>query len=166
MKWRIAAVFCLVLALAWRGQAFAQTQMTSTGTNYGSTTWKVMPVDQDHMVFIGEQVGVRVDDSGKGPFNNTATHIAMILYMEKGVFRTHGYETHVDKDGDKIVWEIWDFPAGTNKGKGKILYTTGKFAGMQGTVDYVLQPTPKDFPEGTSRTICQEVWKLTLKNPL
>ncbi len=166
MKWRVAAVFCLVLVVALGGQAFAQTQMTSTGTNYGSTTWKVMPVDQDHLVFIGEQVGVRVDDSGKGPFNNTATHIAMILYMEKGVFHTRGYETHVDKDGDKIVWEIWDFPAGTNKGKGKILYATGKFAGMQGTVDYVLQPTPKDFPEGTSRTICQEVWKLTLKNPL
>jgi hypothetical protein len=141
-------------------------QVTSTGTNYGSSEMKVMPVDQDHLVLIGEQVGVRVDDSGKGPFNNLATHIAMIMYIEKGAYHYHGYETHVDKNGDKLVWEIWDFPAGTNKGKGKLITATGQFAGMEGTVDFVLQPTPKGFPEGTSRTICQEVWRLTLKNPM
>ncbi len=166
MKWRVAAIFCLVLVVALGGQAFGQTQVTSTGTNYGSTTWKVMPIDQDHMVFIGEQVGVRVDDTGKGPFHNMATHIAMIMYMEKGEFVYHGYETHADKDGDKVIWEIWDFPAGTNRGKGKIIGATGKFEGMEGTMDFVLQPTPKGFPEGTTRTICQEVMKLTLKNPM
>lgn len=166
MKWRVAAIFCLVLVVALGGQAFGQTQVTSTGTNYGSTTWKVMPIDQDHMVFIGEQVGVRVDDTGKGPFHNMATHIAMIMYMEKGKFVYHGYETHADKDGDKVIWEIWDFPAGTNRGKGKIIGATGKFEGMEGTMDFVLQPTPKGFPEGTTRTICQEVMKLTLKNPM
>jgi hypothetical protein len=165
MKWQFAAVFCLALFVGLGGQAFAQTQMTSTGTNYGSSEMKTMPIDQQHVVLIGEQVGVRVDDSGKGPFNNLASHIAMIMYVDKGAFRYHGYETHVDKDGNSMIWEIWDLP-GTNKGKGKLIGTTGKFAGMEGTVDFVLQPTPKGFPEGTSRTICQEVWKLALKNPL
>ena len=88
--------------------------MTDTATNYGSSEMKAMPIDQDHLVLIGEQGGVRVDDSGKGPFNNLATHIAMIMYVDKGGYHYHGYETHVDKDGDKIVCEIWDFPAGTN----------------------------------------------------
>jgi hypothetical protein len=88
------------------------------------------------------------------------------VYVDKGVGRYHGYETHADKDGDKVVWEIWDFPSGSNKGKGKIIGATGKFTGIEGTMDFVLQPTPNGFPEGTSRTICQEVCRLTLKNPL
>jgi len=166
MNWRVVAVLVLLLALSLGGQVIAQDKITSTGTNYGSSEMKVMPIDQDHLILIGEQVGVRVDDSGKGPFNNLATHIAMIMYIEKGAYHYYGYETHVNKDGDKLVWEIWDFPAGTNKGKGKLIAATGQFAGMEGTVDFVLQPTPKGFPEGTSRTICQEVWKLTLKNPM
>ncbi len=166
MKWRVVTVLCLVLALGVGGQVFAQTQMVSTGVNYASITWKFMPIDKDHLVGIGEQSGVRVDDSGKGPFNNLATHIAMIMYLDKGVARYHGYETHMDKDGDSLVWEIWDFPAGTNKGKGKLIGATGKFAGMEGTVDFVLQPTPKGFPPDSSRTICKEVWNLTLKNPM
>jgi hypothetical protein len=32
-------------------------------------------------------------------------------------------------------------------------------------VDYEVS-NPKGFPEGTDRTICREVWKLTLKAPL
>ena len=165
MRWQCAAVLCLALFVGLGGQAFAQTQMTSTGVNYGSSDMKVMPIDQEHLVLMGEQLGVRVDDSGKGPFNNLATHIAMIMYMDKGAVRYYGYETHVDKDGNSMIWEIWGLP-GTNKGKGKLIGATGKFAGMEGTVDFVLQPTPKGFPASTSRTICQEVWKLTLKNPL
>jgi hypothetical protein len=166
MKYLLVSVLSLVLALSVGGQVFAQTQMTSTGVNYGSITWKFMPIDKDHAVLIGEQPGVRVDDSGKGPFNNLATHIAMIMYLDKGVAQYHGYETHVDKDGNSLVWEIWGFPAGSNKGKGKLIGATGKFEGMEGTVDFVLQPTPKGFPEGSSRTICKEVWNLTLKNPM
>ena len=166
MKWLYVSALGLMLVLALGGQVSAQTQVTSTGVNYGSITWKFMPIDKDHLVGIGEQPGVRVDDTGKGPFNNLATHIAMIMYVDKGVAQYHGYETHMDKDGDSMVWEIWGLPAGTNKGKGKLIGATGKFEGMEGTVDFVLQPTPKGFPPDSSRTICKEVWNLTLKNPM
>ena len=165
MKWRIAS-FCMVLAVALVGQAFAQNQMTSTGINYGSSTFQISQIDQEHMVGTGEQLGIRVDDTGKGPFHLLSTDIRMIMYIDKAGVRYRGFETHMDKDGDKVIWEIWDFPAGSNKGKGKIIGATGKFTGMEGTMDFELQNPPKGFPEGTTRTICKEFMKVTLKAPL
>jgi len=166
MKWRITAVFSVILAAAFGGQVFAQAQMTDSGTNYGSATPRVMPIDKDHLVLTWEQMGVRVDDSGKGPFHNMATHLAMIIYIDKGVEQDHGYMTQSDKDGDTVIWEIWAFPIGSRTGKGKIIGATGKFEGIEGTMDYVLAPTPKSVPADTGRTIAHEVIKYTLKNPL
>ena len=142
------------------------TQMTFTSIDYTASTRKAMPIDQDHVVFIQEHMGLRVVESGKGPFNNLATHIALVMYLDNGVYHYHGYETDADKDGDNIVWEIWDIPADdASKGKGKIIGATGKFNGIEGTVDFVVD-SPKGFPEDTNRHISQEVMKLTLKNPL
>jgi len=165
MKLRVAAVFCLVLAVALGGPVFSQTQMTFNGTNYASSTFKAMPLDQGHVVLIGEQLGIEVNESGKGPFNNLSTHFALTMYMDEKGGHYHGYGTYADKDGDKMVWEIWDFPAGSNKGKGKLLAATGKFAGMEGTADFSNE-YPKGWPESTNRLICHEAFKLTLKNPL
>ena len=142
------------------------TRMTFSSIDYTASTRKAMPVDQDHVVFIQEHMGLRVVEGGKGPFNNMATHIALAMYLDKGVYHYHGYETDADKDDDKIVWELWDIPSDdSSKGKGKIIWATGKFAGIEGTVDFVVD-SPKGFPESTSRHISQEVMKLTLKNPL
>jgi hypothetical protein len=166
MKYSFVLVLGLVLTLSLGGQVFAQTQMTDSGTNYGSATPKAMPIDKDHLVMIWEQMGVRVDDSGKGPFHNMATHLAMIIYIDKGVEQDHGYMTQSDKDGDTVIWEIWAFPIGSRTGKGKVIGATGKFEGIEGTMDYGLEPTPKSVPADTGRTIAHEVIKYTLKKPL
>jgi hypothetical protein len=147
------------------GQPSAETQITSTGTNYGSSTMKISPIDNGIWVGTAEQMGIRVDDTGEGPFHMMSTDIQLILYGDKTGVHYRGYETHVDKDGDKVLWEIWDFPAGTRTGKGKIIGGTGKFEGIEGTMDFVLQTPPKGFPEGTSRTVCKETKNVTLKNP-
>ena len=154
--------------LAPIGQVLAQTQVTYTGINYGSiSTLKGAPLDQEHWVGSQELMGIRVDDSGKGPFHNLATHIVIITFYDKGVGKMRGYETHTDKDGDKVVWEISgvDDPQhpGTMNGTGKILAGTGKFAGMDGTMTFVVQGM-KGFPEGTFRTICKEKMKVTVKS--
>ena len=159
----------MVLMLAPIGQVLAQTQVTYTGINYGSvSTLKGASLDQEHWVGSQDIMGIRVDDSGKGPFHNVATHIASIVFVDKGVGQSRGYETHTDKDGDKVVWEISavDDPQrpGTVNGTGKILAATGKFAGMEGTMTFVVQ-VMKGFPEGTFRTICKENMKITVKNP-
>ena len=159
----IALVIFAVLAAV--GQAVAQTQMTSVGTNYGLNVTKIFPIDQDHWVGTQEITGIRLDDSGKGPFHQMTTHIVLILYGDKSGVRLHGYSTFMDKDGDKIMADLSEASLTSPKGKGKVLGGTGKFAGIEGTVDYEVS-NPKGFPEGTDRTICREVWKFTLKTPL
>ena len=166
MKWISLSAFYLFLIFALGGQVSAQTQMTTTGINYGSSTMKISSIDKDTWVGTVEQMGIRVDDTSKGPFHLISTDIQMIMFGDKTGVRYYGYETHVDKDGDKVIWEIWGFPVGSNKGKGKIIGATGKFEGIEGTMDFVLQNPPQGFPEGTSRTVCKEVMKLTLKAPL
>ena len=165
MKYLAGLFVCLFLIFAVGGQVSAQAQMTSVGTNYGTNTTKVFPLDQDHWVGTQEITGIRLDDSGKGPFHMMTTHIVLIMYGDKSGVRLHGYSTFVDKDGDKMMAELQEASLTSPKGKGKVLGGTGKFAGIEGTVDYEVS-SPKEFPEGTGRTICREVWKLTLKAPL
>ncbi|HUI72656.1 MAG TPA: hypothetical protein VL354_19195 [Spirochaetia bacterium] len=165
MKGISIGIVCIALIFALGGQVSAQGQITTTGTNYGASTMTFSPMDQDHWVAEVEQLGVRVDDTGKGPFHLLSTDIKMIMYGEKAGVQYYGYETHVDKDGDKIIWEIWGLP-NSNKGKGKIIASTGKFAGAEGTVDFELLNPPKGFPEGTTRTVCREYMKIVLKAPL
>jgi hypothetical protein len=163
MRWKACAVVCLVLAAGLGGQAFSQTQISFNGTNYASNDMKVLPIDKDHLVMVGEQMGIEVND--KPLFNNLSTHFSLIVYVDKEGARFHGYGTYADKDGDKMVWEIWDFPAGADKGKGKLIGATGKFAGMEGTATFVNEH-PRAWPESSGRLICREVFNLVLKNPM
>ena len=93
------------------------------------------------------------------------THVMLILSGDKSGVRLHGYSTFMDKDGDKMMAELWEASLASPKGMGKVLGGTGKFASIEGTVDYEVSD-PKGFPEGIDRTICREVWKLVLKPPL
>jgi hypothetical protein len=75
-----------------------------------------------------------------------------------------GFETWTDKDGDKLIWDIkekkaGDSPPGTSPGTAEVFAGTGKYVGMQGTMDWLLR-YPKPFPEGTGRGICRENVKL------
>jgi hypothetical protein len=66
----------------------------------------------------------------------------------------------VDRDGDKVLWDVWD---DAGKGRGKVIAGTGKFAGCEGTMEFVLQNPVKPFPEGTIRAVCRESIKVTIK---
>ncbi len=74
---KVVLVIFAVLAVA--GQAVAQTQITSVGTNYGSNVTRIFSIDQDHWAGTQEITGVRLDESGKGPFHQMTTHIVLIL---------------------------------------------------------------------------------------
>lgn len=167
MKGLLLMAEVLVLTFALGGRAQAQTQLTTTGVNYGS--WNMVKwtqIDPEHGVGYLELMGIRVDDTGKGPFHNIATHLVMVLHVDKTGVKSDGYETHTDKDGDKVIWAIsGTVIQGVDKGSAKVIAATGKFAGMEGTMEYVTQSL-KSFPEGTGRTICKESMKLNLKKPL
>lgn len=166
MKRTVLAAAAVALSLGLVGRAQAQTRLTSTGTNYGSfSTVKTVVIDQERLVLQMELMGIRLDDTGAGPFHKIATHILMLTYIDKGVVSYHGIETHTDKDGDKVIWEMSGEVTTEDRGRGKVIAATGKFAGMEGTMDFVTTQI-KAFPEGTGRTFCKETMNLVLKKPL
>jgi hypothetical protein len=162
-KCLLILVLSLVLAITWGGEGFAQTkkEMTFSGTHYWSSTPKVFQVDPDRSIMQLELFGVRVNDSGDGPFHGASVHIATVSYRSKGYNGFRGYETWIDKDGDKVIWELMDTPPGTSSSPGRLIEGTGKYAGWQGTMEYTLQ-YPKSFPQGTMRGICREVIKIVV----
>ncbi len=161
IQWVI--LLSLVLAIAWGGESFAQSkkEMTFSGTHYFASTPKVFQLEPGRIVMQSEMLGLRVNDSGDGPFHGASVHIVMVSYRSKEYNGTRGYETWTDKDGDKVIWELLDTPAGVSKSSARLLGGTGKYVGWQGSVEYTLT-FPKPFPEGTARGICREHIKLTI----
>jgi len=167
MKWRVPAVF-VVFTLALGGVVFAQTQMTVKGTLYQTGTPQVTVIDQDHWVAIVDYRGVKIDVStpGVAALDNMSADNKLVLFGEKNVVHDFGYLTFMDKDGDKMVWQIWDTPAaGPGKGGGKIVAATGKFAGMEGTLDTTTGDIA-NFKDGSIYLIGHCVEKLKFKAPL
>ena len=156
-------VLGLVLAITWGGEGFAQAkkEMTFSGTHYWSSTPKNFQLDPDQLIMHPELLGVRVNDSGDGPFHGASAHIVAVAYRTKGYFGFRGYETWIDKDGDKVIWELLDTPAGASSSPARLIGGTGKYKGWQGTMEYTLQ-YPKSFPQGTIRGICRENIKLVI----
>jgi hypothetical protein len=108
-----------------------------------------------------ELFGVRVNDSGDGPFHGASVHIVGVALITKVYYGFRGYETWTDKDGDKVIWELLDTPAGSSSSPARLIEGTGKYKGWQGTIEYTLQ-YPKSFPQGTIRGICREHIKLVI----
>jgi hypothetical protein len=102
-----------------------------------------------------ELLGVRVNDSGDGPFHGASVHIVTVAYNSKGYNGFRGYVTWTDRDEDKVIWELTDTPPGSSSSTGRLIEGTGKYTGWHGTIEYTLE-YPKSFPEGTMRGICRE----------
>jgi hypothetical protein len=65
-------VLTLVLSIACSGEDFAQTkkEMTFSGTHYFSSTPKAFQLGPGQSITHLQVFGVRVNDSGDGPFHN------------------------------------------------------------------------------------------------
>lgn len=166
----IAILASLLAVITWGGESFSQSskELNFSGTHYYGHTPKVYKLDEDQMIIQFETLGVRVNDGGEGPFHEASVQIVGVLYRGKDGTRLRGFETWTDKDGDKLVWEIMekkaaDSPPGTSPGTAKVFSGTGKYVGMQGSMDWLLR-YPKPFPEGTGRGICREEVKLVPSN--
>ena len=162
------ALASLFLVLVLGGEACSQDpkEVKFTGTHYYGYTPQVVPIDENEVVIQFEILGVRINDEGGGPFHEASVHIAGILYKGMGGKKLRGFETWMDKDGDKLIWElaekqVADAQPGTSPGTATVVSGTGKYAGAQGTMDWLLR-YPKPFPAGTGRGICTETVTLTL----
>ena len=149
----------LVIALGVEGSAQTKKEMTFSGTHYWSSTGKPVQIDPDRVILPAELLGVRVNDSGDGPFHGASVHIVGVGYRTKGYYGFRGYVTWIDKDGDTVVWELLDTPPGATTSPGRLIDGTGKYAGWQGTIEYSIQ-YPKAFPDGTRRGITRETAKI------
>ncbi len=161
VQWTI--LLGLVLAVSWGGESFAQAkkELAFSGTHYYSSTPKIFRLGPDQLIMQTENFGVRVNDSGDGPFHGASVHTVLVSYRSKEYNGSRGYVTWIDKDGDKVISELLDTPPGASSSPGRIIGGTGKYIGWQGTVEYTLT-FPKPFPEGTGRGICREHVKLTI----
>ena len=160
----ILTLFLLVTA----GNVFCE-EMAKEGTLSGTVTYagpyKIIPLDKENFVITYENFGVRVSDSKKGPFHGMSTHNIGVMYFENGVGRTRGYIFNIDKDGDKVIIELTEegVPLGPNpvSGKGKIVGGTGKFKGIQGSIEYTrrsMRPAAQGTPQATRRAT--GTWKI------
>jgi hypothetical protein len=137
-------------------------EINFSGTHYWSSTPKVFPVDPAHPDRVINQLeifGVRMNDSGDGPFHGASVHILTVGYYSKDYNRERAYESWTDKDGDKVIWELMDRPSGASSSPARLIVGTGKYTGWEGTMEFTLQ-FPKSFPEGTMRGICREVVRI------
>ena len=166
----IAILASLIVVITLGGEGFTQSskELKFSGTHYYGHTPKVFKLDQDQMIIQFETLGVRVNDSGDGPFHEASVHIVGVLYRGKDGSRLRAFETWTDNDGDKLIWELVekaakDSPPGTSPGTAKVFSGTGKYVGMQGSMDWLLR-YPKPFPEGTGRGMCREEVKLVPSN--
>ena len=153
----VASILSFVLLLAFGMSAYGEMakEGSLSGTNTYAGTHKVIPLDKERFVLVYENMGVRVSESGEGPFHGMSTRNEGIMYFENGLGRLRGYITSTDKDGDKFIMELTEEESplrGPKSGTGKIIGGTGKFKGIQGEIEYTRQGV---YPaaEGTHQAV-------------
>jgi len=136
-----------------------------SGTNTYAGTHKIIPLDKGNFVFTYENWGVRVSDSGEGPFHGMSTHNVGVMSFENGVGRLRGYVFNMDKDGDQMVMELTEegvkLEPGPISGTAKIIGGTGKFKGIEGSLEYTRR-SMKPVEKGTHQAISRGkgTWKI------
>ena len=160
----ILALFALVAFVPFSTAEMAKEGTGSTTTIYSGTI-KMVPLDENHFVITYQNTGAMLSDTGEGPFNNMSIHNVGTLYFENGVGKLMGYITCTDPEGDKVLVEVRENNAklapAMNSGTGKYIYGTGKFAGIEGTMEYkrwYVRPATKDTFQAVAKS--KSSWKI------
>jgi len=163
----LISILTLVLSVAFVPISNAEMakEGTGTGTNIYTVTATYLRLDKERYAVTYEGLGVNVADNGQGPFHNMSTHNVGVIYFDKGVGSLLGYMTMTAPDGDKILYELREDktlpPPNLNKGTGKIIGGTGKFMGIEGTVEYqryYTRPSKEGVAQGVARS--KATWKI------
>jgi hypothetical protein len=112
-----------------------------------------------------ELLGVYLSDAGKGLFHNMSSQTIGVICFDKGVGKLLAYMVMTAPDGDKVFVEMKEDktlpPPNPNKGTGKYLGGTGKFAGIEGTLEYSRYYT-RPSKEGVGQAVghSKTTWKI------
>lgn len=162
----VLGAFLVSVALSLVAYAQMAKEGTFAGTNSYAGTYKVTALDKDRLVISYENTGTQVEDSGQGPLHGMSTHNTGIQYIDikKGMGKTMGYMTWMDKDSDRILWELTEDATqvkGPSTGTGKLIGGTGKFMGMEGSMEYTRR-NMRPVADGTTQAIAKHKgsWKM------
>lgn len=138
---------------------------TLSGTNYFSSSVKVLPLGKDSVQVIYEGTGVRVSDTGD-ILHNASLRCLGGLHAVNGSFEDEsGSCVFTRPDGDQAFMRIR--VAGKMgieaKGTGTFVGGTGKLTGLQGSVEFS-RTYVRPAAEGTSQSI-NRMTKGTYKLP-
>lgn len=157
-KIMVASMLAVVLLVVF--VHLSNAEMAKEGTFSGTVTYAgshhMIPLDKSRVIIVYENMGVRVSDSGEGPFHGSSTRNVGVIYYENGVGRLRGYIISIDKDGDKVLMELTEeasqmAPKPTS-GTGEIVGGTGKFKGITGNMKYVRRYL-RSIADGTHQAI-------------
>ena len=163
----VASILSFVLLFAFGLVAYGEMakEGTDSGTNIYTATPTMASLDKDRYAIAFELLGVYLSDTGGGPFHNMSTHSVGVIYFDKGVGETLVYMVMTAPDGDKVLLDLKEDktlpPPNPNKGTGKYLGGTGKFAGIEGTLEYsryYTRPSKKGVGQAVSRV--KSHWKI------
>jgi hypothetical protein len=157
----------LLVALCLVANAQMPNEGTFSGNNTYAGTHKIFALDKERFVMVYDNMGVRSEDSGEGPFHGMSSHNVGVGYYEKGVGRLRGYITWADKDGDKIFIEITEEAGQLGSpinGTGKMIGGTGKFSGIEGSMEYTRRNL-RPIADGTHQAVSKHKGNYKLVEP-
>ena len=144
---RIILVSILSLVLSVAFVPFSNAQIAKEGTVLCTVTYSGIthqpPVDLDgpdkaeRYAVLWELLGIIQSDTGEGPFNNMTMRCIGVSYSDKGEEFVVGYAVWTDLDGDNVFQE---YVFKKQEVHSKLLGGTGKFAGIEGTVEQTESP--------------------------
>ena len=157
----LASALSLVLLVAFGLGAKAEMAKEGTFsiTQYMSgTTFKAVPMGEEHFYMSYEMMGVAISDTGEGFLHNVSVYCPGSLYAVKGVkVQESGVLIYTDLDGDK-VFQAWKTTSGklvgVTKGTGTFVGGTGKYTGITGDQEWTWSGV-HPAAEGTFQGICK-----------
>jgi hypothetical protein len=169
IKKSIWLLFCVFVISAWvLGSVNAQSNEVTESVNTSFyATFKMLPLGPDRGYMPWENFGVVVSDTGEGLFHAATIRCFGANFGEKGSFEGEGYCAYTLKDGEKVFSSIkiggkMGMPMPPAQGTAKMIGGTGKYAGIEGRVEYTsytLRPSAEGIGQSLNRG------KITYKLP-
>lgn len=153
----VTVVFLFVLVLSFVLGPNAIGQIPKEGTvstlTFSSSTLKLLSMGQERVHVTYEALGLSLNDKGEGLFHNASMRCIGANHAVNGAFDDDfGFCVYTHPDGDQIFanYKAAGKTGIGSKGTATIVGGTGKFTGIQGSLEFSRVPV-RPAAEGTSQ---------------
>lgn len=138
-------VFLLAGSAAFADGVPPEGTLAITFTSTAIVVPKPMSIGGGKEFTVLNQAMTASNDTGNPVMNNMGgrCQYSRLVDTIAKTFELHGFCTYADNDGDQII-EQFDFLPGA-PGRGKYLGGTGKFEGLQGSIEITVSPLKGTF---------------------